>query len=123
MYKRQHLHVFPYSDRPGTAASGMRDKVDGDSIRRRGAALREVGARLATRFRESQVGTIRPGLTLDDGTFVVTDNYLKVRIAPGFSRNERIRVRLTSVNAAVIACRSQDLSALAVESPQPIATP
>jgi threonylcarbamoyladenosine tRNA methylthiotransferase MtaB len=118
-----HLHVFPYSDRPGTAASGMRDKVDGDSIRRRGAALREVGARLATRFRESQVGTIRPGLTLDDGTFVVTDNYLKVRIAPGFSRNERIRVRLTSVNAAVIACRSQDLSALAVESPQPIATP
>ena len=116
-----HLHVFPYSDRPGTFASGMRDKVDGDSIRRRGVALREVGARLATRFRESQVGTIRPGLTLDDGTLVVTDNYLKVRIAAGFSRNERIRVRLTSVNAAVITGGSQDVSVLAVESPQPIA--
>ena len=22
-----HLHVFPYSDRPGTAATAMRDKV------------------------------------------------------------------------------------------------
>jgi threonylcarbamoyladenosine tRNA methylthiotransferase MtaB len=116
-----HLHVFPYSDRPGTVASGMRDKIDGDRIRRRGAALREVGARLATRFRVSQVGTIRPGLTLEDGTLVVTDNYLKVRIAPGLSRNERVRVRLTSGNSAVIACGSQDVSALAVESPQPIA--
>jgi threonylcarbamoyladenosine tRNA methylthiotransferase MtaB len=113
-----HLHVFPYSDRPGTVASSMRDKVDGDCIRRRGAALREVGARLAIRFRESQVGTIRPGLTLDDGTLVVTDNYLKVRIAAGFPRNERIRVRLTSVNAAVIIPAGKTLFHPGLESPQ-----
>ena len=61
----------------------MPDKVAGPVIRERGARLREIGARLSARFRDAQVGTIRPGLTLEDGTLVVTDNYLKVRIAPG----------------------------------------
>jgi threonylcarbamoyladenosine tRNA methylthiotransferase MtaB len=89
-----HLHVFPYSDRPGTDASKMSGKVHGAVIRDRGAELRRIGADLASRFRASQVGTIRPGLTLEDGTLVVTDNYLKVTIAPGLLRNIRVRVRL-----------------------------
>ncbi len=87
-----HLHVFPYSDRPGTEASSMRDKVHGSVIRDRGAELRRIGADLAARFHASQVGTVRPGLTLEDGTLVVTDNYLKVRIEPGLPRNVRVRV-------------------------------
>jgi threonylcarbamoyladenosine tRNA methylthiotransferase MtaB len=97
-----HLHVFPYSDRPGTEATRMNRKVDGDAIRRRGAQLREIGARLSTRFRDRQVGTVRPGLTLEDGTSVVTDNYLKVKIAPGHRRNERVHVRLVSEDRGVV---------------------
>ena len=89
-----HLHVFPYSDRPGTEASAMRDKVHGTVVRERGAQLRDIGADLAARFRAAQTGTIRPGLTLEDGTLVVTDNYLKVRIAPGMPRNTRVMVRI-----------------------------
>jgi threonylcarbamoyladenosine tRNA methylthiotransferase MtaB len=91
-----HLHVFPYSDRPGTEASAMRDKVHGSVIRERGAALRGIGADLAARFRASQAGTVRPGLTLEDGTLVVTDNYLKVRIPPGTPRNTRVTVRISA---------------------------
>jgi threonylcarbamoyladenosine tRNA methylthiotransferase MtaB len=97
-----HAHVFPYSDRPGTSASSMSGKVDGETIRRRGAILREIGARLTRRFGESHVGTVRPGLTLDDGTLVVTDNYLKVRIPAGVRRNERVRVRLTSLHSGIL---------------------
>jgi threonylcarbamoyladenosine tRNA methylthiotransferase MtaB len=89
-----HLHVFPYSDRPGTEATSMRDKVHGLTIRDRGTRLRHIGAELTRRFHASQAGTTRPGLTLEDGTLVVTDNYLKVRIPPGFSRNQRVRVRI-----------------------------
>ncbi len=89
-----HLHVFPYSDRPGTAATAMRDKVDGVLIRERGSALRSIGSDLTRRFRHAQVGTVRPGLTLEDGTLVVTDNYVKVRIPAGRRRNERVRVRI-----------------------------
>lgn len=89
-----HLHVFPYSDRPGTAATSMRGKVDGAVIRARGLQLRQLGSQLARRFRASQAGTIRPGLTLEDGTLVVTDNYMKVRVPPGMTRNERVMVRV-----------------------------
>jgi threonylcarbamoyladenosine tRNA methylthiotransferase MtaB len=89
-----HLHVFPYSDRPGTEASAMRDKVHGAVIRDRGAQLRDIGVGLSRRFRAAQAGTNRPGLTLEDGSLVVTDNYLKVRIPAGMARNERVRVRV-----------------------------
>ena len=97
-----HLHVFPYSDRPGTEASAMAGKVAGTVIRERGAAIRAIGATLSDRFRSSQLGTVRPGLTLEDGTLVVTDNYLKVRIPAGVARNQRVRVRLTGAASAVV---------------------
>jgi threonylcarbamoyladenosine tRNA methylthiotransferase MtaB len=89
-----HVHVFPYSDRPGTDATAMPAKVPGSVIRERGARLRALGADLAHRFRKSQVGTVRPGLTIEDGTLVVTDNYLKVRIPPGLPRNLQVSLRL-----------------------------
>jgi threonylcarbamoyladenosine tRNA methylthiotransferase MtaB len=102
-----HLHVFPYSDRPGTAATAMRAKVDGVAIRERGSVLRAIGVDLTRRFRGSQVGTTRRGLTLEDGSLVVTDNYLKVRIAPGLARNVRVKVRISgtgeTLSGAVVA--------------------
>ena len=91
-----HVHVFPYSDRPGTSASTMAGKVPGAVFRERGRRVREIGQRLTTRFRESQIGTTHRALTLEDGTSVVTGNYLKVRIAPGRVRNEWVSVRIAS---------------------------
>jgi len=91
-----HIHVFPYSDRPGTPASAMTGKVGGLVVRERGRRVREIGQRLTTRFRDSQVGTTHRALTLEDGTLAVTGNYVKVRIPPGRTRNEWVRVRVTS---------------------------
>jgi threonylcarbamoyladenosine tRNA methylthiotransferase MtaB len=91
-----HVHVFPYSDRPGTAATSLTDKVHGSLVRDRASAIRTIGRELNHRFLQSQDGTIRPALTIEDGSLAVTDNYLKVRIAPGRVRNEWVRVRLTS---------------------------
>jgi threonylcarbamoyladenosine tRNA methylthiotransferase MtaB len=89
-----HVHVFPYSDRPGTEASKLRDKVDGVAIRRRGAVLRDVGARLTREFRARQIGTSRRALTLDDGWSAVTDNYVKVKLPAQHARNEWVVVTL-----------------------------
>ena len=75
----------------------MRDKVHGAVIRDRAARVREIGRRLSVRFRESQLGTIHRGLTIEDGTLVVTGNYLKVRITPGYSRNEWVQVQVVEV--------------------------
>jgi threonylcarbamoyladenosine tRNA methylthiotransferase MtaB len=89
-----HVHVFPYSDRPGTAATAMPDKVHGSLVRERAARLRDIARGLTRRFHCAQDGAVRPGLTIEDGSLVVTDNYLKVRIAPGRARNEWIQVRV-----------------------------
>jgi threonylcarbamoyladenosine tRNA methylthiotransferase MtaB len=83
-----HLHVFPYSDRPGTAAASLTARVPGAVVRARGMRVRQIGAKLAESFRLSQVGTVRRGLTLEDGAVAMTDNYLKVRIPRGLPRNE-----------------------------------
>lgn len=91
-----HLHVFPYSDRPGTAASRLGDRAPGAAVRDRARRMREVGRRLHEAFVVSQVGATRRALTIDDGSQVLTDNYLKVRIPPGRTRNEWVRVRLAA---------------------------
>jgi threonylcarbamoyladenosine tRNA methylthiotransferase MtaB len=93
-----HVHVFPYSDRPGTEASRLPSKVAGAVIRRRAEHLRAIGRELNQRFVQNQVGHERQALTLEDGSMALTDNYLKVRIAGGRTRNERVRVKLVSVS-------------------------
>ena len=93
-----HVHVFPYSDRPGTEASGMNGKVHGAVIRERARRVREIGRRLTDRFHQSQLDTIHRALTIEDGTVVVTGNYLKVRIGPGRRRNEWVQVVINGTN-------------------------
>ena len=89
-----HLHVFPYSDRPGTSASSLQDKVDGATIRERGHRVRAIGSEMSSRFRRSQIGTVRRALTVDDGWSAVTDNYLKVRLEAQYPRNQWIDARI-----------------------------
>lgn len=97
-----HLHVFPYSDRPGTVASRMADRPSGAAVKERGARIREIGARLGKRFLSSQLGTLHRALTLDDGTVAVTGNYLKVHIPPGLARNQWVHVRVTGIAPTVM---------------------
>jgi threonylcarbamoyladenosine tRNA methylthiotransferase MtaB len=87
-----YLHVFPYSDRPGTEAADLPAKVSGVAIRARAQAVRSLGERLSTRFQARQLGSRRRALTMDDGSRAITDNYLKLRIPPGRSRNEWLQV-------------------------------
>jgi threonylcarbamoyladenosine tRNA methylthiotransferase MtaB len=91
-----HVHVFPYSDRPGTIASTLRGRPPGAAVRERARRVREIGQRLAQRFRDAQIGTSHRALTLEDGSLVVTGNYLKLRIPPGCARNEWVSVRVAS---------------------------
>jgi len=89
-----HLHVFPYSDRPGTEASARHPKVDGLTIRERARRVRELGAEMTRRFRSSQAGAVRRALVVDDGWSAVTDNYVKVRLEQQAARNTWVNVPL-----------------------------
>jgi threonylcarbamoyladenosine tRNA methylthiotransferase MtaB len=97
-----HAHVFPYSDRPGTVATALPDKVQGTIVRDRASAVRAIGRELNQRFHRAQHGAVRPGLTIEDGSLVVTDNYLKVRIPPGRRRNEWVTVAISGHGDALI---------------------
>jgi threonylcarbamoyladenosine tRNA methylthiotransferase MtaB len=89
-----HIHVFPYSERPGTEAATLPGKVNGGIVKARAERVRTISRLLQGRFRDSLVGTTRPALTIEDGSVAVTDNYVRVPVPPGHGRNERIEVTL-----------------------------
>jgi threonylcarbamoyladenosine tRNA methylthiotransferase MtaB len=90
-----YLHVFPYSDRPGTPSTTIGDKVSSAVIRDRARTIREIGVGLTRRFRHSQIGKILDGITLKGGRQVITDNYLKVSVEPGQPGNAWVAVKIT----------------------------
>lgn len=97
-----HLHVFPYSDRPGTEASRMFPKVDGRVVRERGRLVREIGERMSRRFKASQEGRRLRALTVDDGQSVVTGNYLKLRLNVRQARNAWVGIRVEDESHATL---------------------
>jgi threonylcarbamoyladenosine tRNA methylthiotransferase MtaB len=93
-----YAHVFPYSDRPGTAAADLESKVDGNVIRNRARVLRDIAAARAREFRRDQMGAVLRALTVDDGASVVTGNYLKVRISNPQPRNSWVNLRIVNAD-------------------------
>ncbi|MBP5541309.1 MAG: tRNA (N(6)-L-threonylcarbamoyladenosine(37)-C(2))-methylthiotransferase MtaB [Bacteroidales bacterium] len=82
-----YLHIFPYSERPATAALRMPDKVAVAVRRERSAALHELSARKRAAFVESHLGTTRDVLwehtKIENGKGVCmqgwTDNYIRLQ--------------------------------------------
>jgi threonylcarbamoyladenosine tRNA methylthiotransferase MtaB len=87
-----YLHVFSFSERPGTAAANLGERVPAQVIRERARALRALGEQKAAAFRASQGGRSLRALTLarggDDWTEALTANYLKVRVPGRHPANE-----------------------------------
>ena len=63
-----YLHVFAYSDRPGTAASAMGGKVRPDVIHDRSVRLREIGRKSTCAFQERIAGSEQVVLVLRERT-------------------------------------------------------
>ncbi|MCR4418076.1 MAG: tRNA (N(6)-L-threonylcarbamoyladenosine(37)-C(2))-methylthiotransferase MtaB [Ignavibacteria bacterium] len=77
-----YLHVFTYSERPGTPAAEMKDQVPKDERRRRTNTLRILSARKKYQFYLEMLGTEQKVLFEhrdDDGTIKgFTSNYIRV---------------------------------------------
>lgn len=97
------IHAFPYSPRPGTSAAYFRDQVAEPEKRARMEEMLALSAESRHRFRESQLGAVRPVLwerTSGNGGVWsgLTDNYLRVRVASDFPlANQITDARLTSL--------------------------
>lgn len=78
------LHVFPYSERPGTSALRLDSEVvDQSEKHRRVEVLTEISNRKITEFMQAHIGVSRPVLwesTRKGVTSGLTDNYIRVCI-------------------------------------------
>jgi threonylcarbamoyladenosine tRNA methylthiotransferase MtaB len=72
------LHVFPYSKRPGTPASGYPDQVTGDVSKARAERLRQLAADKYRSFAKSFI---------DEEVEVVVESGVKEGLFKGVSRN------------------------------------
>lgn len=97
-----YLHVFPYSERPGTAARALEPKVPEKIKKERAAILRELGARKRETFARRFLGKTLPVLieqTRDKKTGLAkgfSHNYLPVILDkhPAIPVNTMVRVKI-----------------------------
>lgn len=94
-----YLHVFPYSERPGTPAARMR-AVPVPERKARAARLREVGAASAQRYYQSLLGqTLR--VLMETPTSGHSEQFAPVRLAEGEAETgEIISLKAVAVDAA-----------------------
>jgi threonylcarbamoyladenosine tRNA methylthiotransferase MtaB len=100
-----YLHVFSYSQRPGTPAAGMPDQVPPEVKKERSRALMRISAEKRQAFAQQNVGeelevVVEQPLEGDEGYVIgVSDNYLRVRFpGPPEMRGEVVQVRVTSAD-------------------------
>lgn len=103
------LHIFPFSERPGTPAVDMPNKVQARISTERVSRLEELSAKLNRAFTERFIGTEREVLfesTNHDGLmYGYTDNYLRVSIPFNEAAvNNICCVRLDSIDANGDVC-------------------
>jgi len=87
-----HLHVFPFSPRPGTPAARM-PQVAGDAIKERAARLREAGATALKRHLAGEVGSRRRVLT-EAGGIGRTEQFTPVWLAAPVARGLMLDVSI-----------------------------
>jgi threonylcarbamoyladenosine tRNA methylthiotransferase MtaB len=92
-----YLHVFTYSERPGTPAAERADQVPMEVRKERNRILRELGSRKHLEFRRSMIGRTLSVVTLAEGA--LSDNFLKVELAAPRAANQMVNVKIGSLSA------------------------
>lgn len=96
-----HLHVFPYSPRPGTPAARM-PQLDPATIRSRAAALRAVAAEVRDEWLRTLVGKRQEVLAERDGTGHA-QNFARVQLPPGTRAGTIVNLTPTQISAGLLA--------------------
>lgn len=74
-----YLHVFPYSERDGTAAADMTDKIRGDIKAERSRRLRDLARQKGIAYQRQRAGQAAE-IVVEDNHYGVTEDYLRVRL-------------------------------------------
>ena len=100
-----YLHVFTYSERPGTPAATMAGAVPMPVRKERNRVLRELAAAKNRVFRESLVGREFTAVTLDPPGIALTDNFVKATLDMPYTPNRLVRLRATGLDKLGVRAR------------------
>jgi threonylcarbamoyladenosine tRNA methylthiotransferase MtaB len=92
-----YLHVFTYSERPGTPAAAASGQVPMPVRKERNRVLRELAAAKNRAFRESMIGSSLSAVTLHEPGTALTENYLKVEMARHHEANQIVELEIEGV--------------------------
>jgi threonylcarbamoyladenosine tRNA methylthiotransferase MtaB len=93
-----YLHVFTYSERPGTPAAESAQPVPMPVRKERNRMLRELAARKNRAFRERMVGRTLSAVTLHEPGSALSENYLKVELAAPREPNRIVGIEIGGVS-------------------------
>jgi len=113
-----YLHVFSYSQRPGTEAATLSAQVPTHIIKRRARELRSLSEKKSTAFRQSQIGRTLRVLTLradsHEGihekmqtTPALSSNYARVQLLGSHFPNTFVDAKVTHREATHLIAVSQ----------------
>jgi threonylcarbamoyladenosine tRNA methylthiotransferase MtaB len=94
-----YLHVFTYSERPGTPAAEDIDQVPVPVRKARNRVLRELAAMKNLEFRRSMVGRSLSAVTLHETGIALSENYLKIELAAPREANRIVDLPVGEVTA------------------------
>ena len=89
-----YLHVFTYSERPGTPAAAMPNAVPMHVRRERSRILRELAAQKNLEFRRRMTGRKLSVVTLEEPLTGLSSNYLRVQLAAARPSNQLLEVEI-----------------------------
>jgi threonylcarbamoyladenosine tRNA methylthiotransferase MtaB len=92
-----YLHVFTYSERPGTPAAADAAVVPMPARKARNRILRELAAAKNLAFRRSMVGADLSAVTLHEPGVALSGNYLKIELAAPREPNQLVNLRIGGV--------------------------
>jgi threonylcarbamoyladenosine tRNA methylthiotransferase MtaB len=93
-----YLHVFSWSERPGTPASELADRVHPAVIRERSAVLRQFADEAGLRFRKRFLGRQLDSVVLGDGGRALTGNFIELTLdGPRPAPGGRVLAEITAV--------------------------
>ncbi len=98
-----YLHVFTYSERPGTPAATMADAVPVPVRKERNKVLRELAARKNEAFRKAMLGREVTAVTIEPLGLALTDNFVKAQLDLPYAANRMVRLRPRAVTATGVS--------------------
>jgi threonylcarbamoyladenosine tRNA methylthiotransferase MtaB len=106
-----YLHIFPYSERPGTPAASA-EQLPWHKRKERGRILKSLAAEKNAAFRARMVGRTLSAVTLGNGE-AMTSNYITVGLVQPRPPRQVVELRIGSVTATGVG----EYNPLAIISP------